>query len=162
MPENTCLVQELGLADAIKTFEKAAGAAESPDWAHLGLGVLAAYGGALVTLPAFGTGSIPGLLLFWNTVLKDVQEKPEAEAAAQQVADAFDALQRCREDHKVDDEDPFGDPPPPSVFHDFPVIPFQDPDPDSDVSDDEILIFDEDDFIVIEDDDENIVITDPE
>ncbi len=74
---------------------------------------------------------------------------------------AFDALDKCREEHKNEDgDDPF--PPATSVFDGDPIIPFQDPDPDDEIvifddGDEEILIFDEEDFIVIEDEDGNLI-----
>jgi hypothetical protein len=164
MAENECLVEELGFADAMKDFRKAADTAERVKWGELAVGVVAAYGGALGSAVTTGTpfGAVPGLGIFYRAIAADLDERTDAENAAEAVEEAFDKLQACREEHKDEDgEDPFGEPGP-SVFDGFPIIPFEDPDPGADVSDDEIVIFDEEGFIIIEDEDENVVITDPE
>ena len=163
MAENECLLEELGLANAMRDYAKAADTAEHIKWGEMGVGILGAYGGTILSVVTTKTptGAIPGLLVFYRAVVADLDERPAAEDAAEAVEEAFNKLQACREEHKEEGEDPFGEPGP-SGAGGFPIIPFQDPDPGADVSDDEILIFDEEGFIVIEDEDENIVLTDPE
>ena len=164
MAENECLVEQLGFADAMKDFRKAADTAERIKWGEMGVGIGLAYAGAFASAVATKTsaGALPGLAIFYRAIAADLDERTDAENAAEAVEEAFDKLQACREEHKDEDgDDPFGEPGP-SVFDGFPIIPFQDPDPGADVSDDEIVIFDEEGFIIIEDEDENVVITDPE
>lgn len=152
MPENNCIAQEIGFANALTDFNRALDTAGF-QWGRLGLSVVAAYGGAFLTLPAGGAGAVPGLLSFWATLVDDIDQRSAVEDVAERVADAFDALQECREDHKEGDDEPL-----PSVFDGFPVIPFEDPDPGAD--DEGIVIFDEDGVSFDEDDHGDIVIID--
>ncbi|MDC0663550.1 hypothetical protein [Marinobacter sp. SS21] len=170
MAATECIVEEIAFHDALKDFEKAANAAESVQWGELGLSVLTAYAGAIIgalsTKNPLGIagGAAPGLVGAYRSIMKDIEDVPAANAAADAVKEAFKKLQECREDHKNEDgEDPFGDAPTLSPFDDgFLIIPFAEPDPDPEVSDDEIIIFDEEDIEATETEDGDIIIIEDE
>jgi hypothetical protein len=155
MPGNECTPEEVMFLEAVKEFEEAADAAENISWGDLAFDVIKAWGGAAlaaITLSPTGPGAVigggaVGIFSFWHDVYEDIQENPAAEAAFKKVEEAFKDVQECREEHKKDGEDPFGEPPIPSPLLDphrpFPVIPYEDPDPGSETSDDDILIYDD-------------------